>query len=78
MDANRGIWLIATALLALGVAGFVLGWGSSLVHLLGVLVVMLLLYQGLKRRAAAPAGAAVKQAKKDPAPGGSRVHDPRD
>ena len=48
---SRGtVWLLIVALIALGVAAFTLGWGSSLVHILGVLVVMLALYQMLKRR----------------------------
>jgi len=48
---SRGtVWLLIAALVALGLAAFTLGWGSSLVHILGVLVVMLALYQMLKRR----------------------------
>ncbi|MGI8587383.1 MAG: lmo0937 family membrane protein [Chloroflexia bacterium] len=45
-----GIWGLVGALAGLGVLGFVLGWGSGLVHILGVLVVMLALYELLKRR----------------------------
>ena len=46
--SSRGtVWLLMAALVALAVAAFTLGWGSSLVHILGVLVVMLALYQAL-------------------------------
>ncbi len=47
---NRVIWGLMGALAALGVTGFTGGWGSPTVHILGVLVVLLGLYQGLKRR----------------------------
>ena len=50
MDRDRAIWSLVGGLVATGVAGFVLGWGSALVHILGVLVVMLVLYQVLKAR----------------------------
>jgi len=48
LEANRAIWSLIGGLVATGIAGFVLGWGSALVHILGVLVVMLVLYQVLK------------------------------
>ena len=51
LDANRAIWSLIGGMVVTGVAGFVLGWGSALVHILGVLVVMLVLYQWLKGRA---------------------------
>jgi hypothetical protein len=50
ISSRATIWLLIGALVALGVAAFTLGWGSSLVHILGVLVVMLALYQMLRRR----------------------------
>jgi hypothetical protein len=50
MSDRGAVWLLIAALLALAVAAFALGWGSSLVHILGVLVVMLALYQMLRRR----------------------------
>jgi hypothetical protein len=50
MSDRGAVWLLIAALLALAVAAFALGWGSSLAHILGVLVVMLALYQMLRRR----------------------------
>ncbi len=49
-ETNRLIWSLVGGLLVTGVAGFLLGWGSALVHILGVIVVMLVLYQWLKGR----------------------------
>ena len=48
--ANRVIWGLAGLLFALALAAFVLDWGSAVVRILGVLVVMLVLYQVLKWR----------------------------
>jgi hypothetical protein len=47
---NRVIWGVTGVLFALALAAFVLDWGSAVVRILGVLVVMLVLYQVLKRR----------------------------
>jgi hypothetical protein len=49
-DTNRLIWSVVGGLVGLAAAGFVLGWGSALVHILAVIVVMLVLYQWLKGR----------------------------
>jgi hypothetical protein len=48
--ANRLIWGLVGIFLALALAAFVLDWGSAVVRILGVLVVMLVLYQVVKRR----------------------------
>jgi len=50
MRANAVIWSLVGGLGGLGLAGWLLGWGSATVHILGVLVVLLVLYQLLKRR----------------------------
>jgi hypothetical protein len=47
---NRVIWGLVGVLFALALAAFVLNWGSAVVRILGVLVVMLVLYQVVKRR----------------------------
>jgi len=47
---NRVIWGVTGVLFALALAAFVLDWGSAVVRILGVLVVMLVLYQMVKRR----------------------------
>jgi hypothetical protein len=49
---NTIIWTLLGSFVVLGLAGFVWGWGSATVHILGVLAVLLLLYQALKRRGA--------------------------
>jgi hypothetical protein len=48
--ANRVIWGVTAVLFALALAAFVLDWGSAVVRILGVLVVLLVLYQVLKQR----------------------------
>ena len=48
--ANWVIWGLVGLFFALALAAFVLDWGSAVVRILGVLVVMLVLYQVLKRR----------------------------
>ena len=47
---NRVIWALVGVLFALALAAFALDWGSAVVRILGVLVVMLVLYQVVKRR----------------------------
>jgi hypothetical protein len=47
---NWMIWGLVGVLFALALAAFVLDWGSAVVRILGVLVVMLVLYQVVKRR----------------------------
>ena len=47
---NRMIWGLVGLLFALALAAFALDWGNAVVRILGVLVVMLVLYQVLKRR----------------------------
>ena len=47
---NRMIWGLVGLLFALALTAFALDWGSAVVRILGVLVVMLVLYQVLKRR----------------------------
>ncbi len=49
-QSNRIIWGIITALSALVALGWIGGWGSPTVHILGVLGVLLGLFQALKRR----------------------------
>ena len=52
-SANRVIWGLVAVFGALALAAFVLDWGSAVVRILGVLVVVLVLYQVLKRRGGA-------------------------
>ncbi|HUS15409.1 MAG TPA: hypothetical protein VM536_10380 [Chloroflexia bacterium] len=54
MPTDRMIWALAGGLAALAALVFFQGWGSSIVHILGVLVVMLGIYQFLRRRGAGP------------------------
>ncbi len=49
-QSNRVIWGLIGALSGLVALGWVGGWGSPTVHILGVLGVLLGLYQVLKRR----------------------------
>ncbi|HEX6606173.1 MAG TPA: hypothetical protein VF276_04585 [Chloroflexia bacterium] len=49
-SANQVIWGLVGIFLALGLAAFVLDWGSAVVRILGVLVVLLVLYQVVKRQ----------------------------
>ncbi|HET7078656.1 MAG TPA: hypothetical protein VFM49_14560 [Chloroflexia bacterium] len=52
-SANRVIWGLVAVFVMLALAAFVLDWGSAVVRILGVLVVVLVLYQVLKRRGGA-------------------------
>jgi hypothetical protein len=51
---GTAVWALIGALVALGGAAWLAGWGSSVVRIVGVLVVLLVLYQVLKRRGAGP------------------------
>ena len=49
-QSNRVIWGLIGLLSGLVALGWAGGWGSPTVHILGVLGVLLGLYQALKRR----------------------------
>lgn len=49
-STNQVIWGLVAIFLVLALAAFVLDWGSAVVRILGVLVVLLVLYQVVKRQ----------------------------